>query len=549
MATGNPSVRLPLSTRSNNLHNLLQTPKRAQATTGITKPGLLDVKPNRSVAVTPSKRILDPAKVGSTRKSAKRTYHDSPNGRVAPPNLLAPGTKKARVNAQEEASMKTRIDLWVKQYRDAFPSFRFYFDNVDPAAKAKVSQQIRMFGGHVEPYFSNQCTHVVTTRPIPTMADVERIEREAAAKPAAPAPAPAPTPLSILGGLGDHLLKKRAAAKVEEPQDESDEAKDVLVRATKLNLKIWTWDKCVNRILKNLLEYCPEVAMATTQQTAPLQALLREEKVYGTMERDPTAPGGDWVSFKGPYIIVRDLTGVHRPIMIREYKKVEKGKERDDNQWPQLRATSLGRCPFVRDPHVGRTVKPNTAATAATALPQKLAATQNALQVPFRESKVNILDNFAKPLPASRASRGGYRPRDIDASGVMPNSLTSAIKSQTSTALTGPREAPPSKQVMDMKRKVLQAGFDAQSREHVTRDANVKAIGRDVDAIRAAPAHERKRAKVEVKAGYCENCKEKYEDFERHIVGKRHRKFAKNDDNFVELDQLLREVARRPRVQ
>lgn len=46
--------------------------------------------------------------------------------------------------------------------------------------------------------------------------------------------------------------------------------------------------------------------------------------------------------------------------------------------------------------------------------------------------------------------------------------------------------------------------------------------------------------------GYCENCRVKYEDFDTHVESKRHLRFATDDSNFVELDALLGQIARKP---
>ncbi|KAG8736490.1 hypothetical protein FRC12_017575 [Ceratobasidium sp. 428] len=48
------------------------------------------------------------------------------------------------------------------------------------------------------------------------------------------------------------------------------------------------------------------------------------------------------------------------------------------------------------------------------------------------------------------------------------------------------------------------------------------------------------------KPGYCENCRTRFEDFDQHVKGSKHRKFATKDSNFRELDLLLERVARRP---
>ncbi|MBW0523256.1 hypothetical protein O181_062971 [Austropuccinia psidii MF-1] len=62
----------------------------------------------------------------------------------------------------------------------------------------------------------------------------------------------------------------------------------------------------------------------------------------------------------------------------------------------------------------------------------------------------------------------------------------------------------------------------------------------------------RRLAKVEEpKAGYCENCRIKYSDFRKHILTRRHRKFALDDVYWIELDDMLKRTTRRlkPNVQ
>jgi regulatory subunit for Cdc7p protein kinase len=80
-------------------------------------------------------------------------------------------------------------------------------------------------------------------------------------------------------------------------------------------------------------------------------------------------------------------------------------------------------------------------------------------------------------------------------------------------------------------------------------------------ARKAAALRRRKTAEKELKPGYCENCREKFNDFDevrimtvhfasytnipQHILSRKHRKFAVTTDNWVELDQLLAQLDRR----
>lgn len=48
------------------------------------------------------------------------------------------------------------------------------------------------------------------------------------------------------------------------------------------------------------------------------------------------------------------------------------------------------------------------------------------------------------------------------------------------------------------------------------------------------------------RSGYCENCCEKYDEFEKHIRSEKHRKWASNENNFAALDVLIKKIGRTP---
>ncbi|KAI0004355.1 Dfp1/Him1, central region-domain-containing protein [Xylariaceae sp. FL0662B] len=168
------------------------------------------------------------------------------------------------------------------------------------------------------------------------------------------------------------------------------------------------------------------------------------------------------------------------------------------------------------------------------------------------------------------------------ASGVQPSNVTSAIRSQmvSSTAATPGVITGLSKEVYGLQRQVLQRNSTATSQDWSSRrnaetsfpdDSSVKrslTVGRTssrklslIDEKAAekshredaqAVTHVEKRAatkskKRDLKPGYCENCAEKYEDFDEHIISKKHRRFAEDDDNWVELDDLLSLLEREPK--
>ncbi|WPG98601.1 Hypothetical protein R9X50_00139400 [Acrodontium crateriforme] len=170
------------------------------------------------------------------------------------------------------------------------------------------------------------------------------------------------------------------------------------------------------------------------------------------------------------------------------------------------------------------------------------------------------------------------------ASGMQHSNVTSAIRSQvissaaiSSTAPGANRRIGDSKEISALKRKVLERGNTVTSNQSMPssymndmraalnndnepqpRAAKRKAqetlgvvqedeeITRDQKRV-AVRKPERKRSKPaerEPKPGYCENCRDKYEDFEEHILSRKHRKFAVTQDNWKELDALLCQLKR-----
>jgi regulatory subunit for Cdc7p protein kinase len=158
------------------------------------------------------------------------------------------------------------------------------------------------------------------------------------------------------------------------------------------------------------------------------------------------------------------------------------------------------------------------------------------------------------------------------ASGIQPSNVTSAIQSQmiSSTAAAPGARAGHSKEVNQLKRKVLeknsvpsatngQAAILNEMRAALnqecgppTRAAKRKAqetLGQikedmtveeeDRQSRKTVVIRRRKPAEKELKPGYCENCREKFNDFDEHTVSRKHRKFATSSENWRELDELL----------
>lgn len=175
-----------------------------------------------------------------------------------------------------------------------------------------------------------------------------------------------------------------------------------------------------------------------------------------------------------------------------------------------------------------------------------------------------------------------YTGREPAASGVQPSNVTSAIRSQmiSSTAAAPGAKAGLSKEVHGLKRKVLERGTGsvvtgsmaapqrpsngsslnpvrAQSTES-NKSAALEKNGHEEDGhqsegtgtkrrrdeSRSSQQKKAEQRRRDPKPGYCENCRDKFDDFEEHTLTRKHRRFAQNTTNWAELDALLFEIQR-----
>jgi regulatory subunit for Cdc7p protein kinase len=425
-------------------------------------------------------------------------------------------------------------------------------------------------------FFSKEATHVITTRQIP--ADIDSSSSSHAK-----------------GTVNPTQLDKKSAFDAA-LQKQSGRGDAVLYKAKELGMKIWSVDK-LQRMIETMFNketgedpyafhQTRSTATAAQQKGRPadLQRLLQNEK----MDRDYLLASQDLIPLRGYYVYVHDMDEATRPVMIREYQKVDKEK----GKWPQFRASGNGKCPFVDDPHFGRrqqeadarlqraaaAAAPRT--RAASAMEEKIALGENnnLARRPSAPAALVKAEEDAKPLdppkaiPPKRACTEGApplfgsaqaniraMPRFIAgepiASGLQASNITSAIRSQMISSTAAAPRAGNSKEVNALKRKVLEknsvpsantnSGHSSAmndvramlNQEHVPplRAAKRKAqetLGflqddeSERQARKAAALRKRKTVEKELKPGYCENCREKFNDFDevrrltRHYIAK-----------------------------
>lgn len=290
---------------------------------------------------------------------------------------------------------------------------------------------------------------------------------------------------------------------------------DVLHRARALGMKIWALEKLERMMItmfdtdtgiqimhghntRSIMTQNSVPVLARTTREADLSQLLRNERINGPSDRDPTVAREEMVLFKGPFIYVHDIDEKQKPIMVREYAKVT---HKEDGDWPQFRSVSHGRCPFIEDPDDDHrntqrekvkqqklreretSVAPQGRAIASGATgmepPQMtnskelLAHTENAMNhgtVTVPTKLPTVFEMVPPPMELEHSSKGSQNAfvsragaermfgGEPVASGVQPSNITSAIRSQmiSSTAAAPGAKAGTSKEVHGLQRKVLE---------------------------------------------------------------------------------------------
>lgn len=411
---------------------------------------------------------------------------------------------------------------------------------------------------------------------------------------------------------------------------------DILLRALEMNKKIWHHTK-LQRVFDVMFDPDPLGTNAhAPKANEDLARMLNKERTSGPSDRDPTVATKELIYFKGPYIYIYDIEEKQKPIMVREYAKVA---DKKDGDWPQFRASSGGRCPFIEDDdaevskrHAEKEArrkerhdrKENTPVEGAPELKPPPVPTNksvigkrsltemqdghNVQAAVAREPEMFDLTKATNPPNldfrpqaqnafTSRARAARLFAGEPVASGMQPSNITSAIRSQMISSATGilGGKAGTSKELHGLQRKVLQKG-NATPNELTSQDLSSRRQGEtSVDTSTyqrsasfglgsrktvqvedkfkihkrtlSVPAPVSKPKKRDLKPGYCENCQDKYNDFDevciflgdtlylrgilteflQHILSKKHRKFAENDKNWASLDALLSQLERAPK--
>ncbi|KAG7664905.1 DBF4 [[Candida] subhashii] len=376
---------------------------------------------------------------------------------------------------------------------------------------------------------------------------------------------------------------------------------DIFSNVANFKIKVWNYDK-VFRFLENLGinistgidEYAINTqnilpASLTTDSTNNkkskdnLHNLLKDEKIFGSTDRDPNAKRDDLHYFGKNYLYVYDLSQKVRPIAIREW---------NDDSYTTLNMTLDGRCPFVSDPSDVNSERQRLRRK------RKFEASQEYRSL-LKKATYNIMNNIknggvsmtVSGFSGTSTSTDKAHEEDHNATVIQNSSSSKKLETKEDEEeqddSTGGEIIP---EVITSQSRFIQphiprlirnsscfqsntkpfdifaaSGYNGASNAvPFSLDSNLNSnaaggngLGPMVSQVPSINLNNLKRRIImkkrktspsekqqkdnqrELNPGYCENCRVKYDCFDDHILSNRHRNFACDDDNFKDIDELI----------
>ncbi|KAL1743058.1 Dfp1/Him1, central region-domain-containing protein [Schizophyllum fasciatum] len=510
-----------------------------------------------------------PSQASATRMTAKRPPSPSLRQHIAVKRLktahAAPQPDKLRPSADPDRERRkiARHEEWQHKWRNHIPTLRFYFDDrVDPDAADQAHLKLRELRGDTLDFYDLQeMTHLITTKDRADAANA-LVQKE---------------DYKENGAL--KLLKR-----LPRPFKTND---DVVLRALRFKKKnqvrVWSIEK-LEHWLGMILD---PGSSQTGDMPAPkrerererdLALLLRNERIHGTYERDPTQRRHDYRYFSknSHFLLIEDIREELATVIAHEYV-MPKGKTVPP--WPVAYCDHRARGPFVayddkeKRRHKKALLEDEAEREDAAYVQHRLLKAQRHVWAQNDASRlgrragdlrrtvslsnmrrreeeeleedtttVDLDDSQYQPYPhgSGYMASGQY----MAASGNSV-SITSTVGTTTSMANAVRNLSLPAS---------LQGRIDSQivTSRKPGGSAHVGDMGppdrmpmlkksKSTNTMRQA-----KRAEG-MKPGYCEACRKKFEHFEDHIKTRSHRKFAENPENYLALDDVLSRVKRRTR--
>ncbi|KZT19906.1 hypothetical protein NEOLEDRAFT_1101614 [Neolentinus lepideus HHB14362 ss-1] len=510
--------------------------------------------------------------VAATKESTKRA-------RALPPLGANDDERKEKEQKRTEREKQKR-DFQIK-YTKAFPSWSFYFDldTLDPeeaAIQERLSAKIQQLGGRVENFFSNDITHLITKKPFPVINDRTNKENS---NPQFPSK-------SLLGSPVKFRREKNVS---------SYDA--VVLKAVDFGIKIWDAIKLQSVLERCLAPLAPSTATTSRLQIVQpvsrisrnggrdLQRLLQTERLRGiTTERDPTQKRHNYQYFskQSYFLLVEDLKQELATIHALEYtiSKNKEGMER--GAWPVLYCHPRARGPFVEynEKEQRRWEKAQLAekddAKERECIRAKLRRERRRAQLEAQPRQGDLrrtvsMNNLHRQVTQPDLGFDelldwmGDNSGSVNASGFLAstgayiaasgNSVNVTSTMGTTSMASGPLQTLQlSAALRDRLEQQVTTSRKATVGNVADKSSKVGDMGPPISIPERRGQLKKSRSTSTLrlpkrdeasKPGYCESCRVKFEDFKEHVKGRRHQKFAMNDDNFYQLDRVLSRVRRR----
>ncbi|KAG6857261.1 hypothetical protein H0H87_007094 [Tephrocybe sp. NHM501043] len=524
-----------------------------------------------------------PSVVSSVKPN--RTVSGSKRPRSPEPNVdpyVSPQTSKrvkagdslstTRDKVRERKEREQQKAEFKEKYTQAFPKFIFYVDelNIPVEDQDIYEESIEKLGGKIVKFLDKAVTHVISNR-------VQEAEgKENALKTSASLKSPI-------------KLKNRIGKEVECGANTTT--------STALAYKTWNTAK-LESVLQRLLD--PPTAStsgrpaATKKQALSLERLLKYEQRNGTTERDPTQKRHDFKYFSrgSRFVLIEDMREELATIAAHEYPILKAREDVAQSPWPVLHCHPYSRGPFIAfdEKERRRWEKLQKAEKEQKAEGKEYIDRIQQAEIMKRRAEANLHAKRAGDLRRSASMNNlnrrmvfshtlnNDRLADPDGDG---ENLDSAIASgflvsgavgymaasgnsvgitsatgTTSTAGYTSRSQLPSilsgraKHIITS-RKFPSTAVDKENkapsmgppsaippeRQHLLRKS------RSTNTLKLPKREEGS------KPGYCESCRQKFDDFRVHTNGRKHQRFATNAANFLQLDCVLAHVQRHTKTE
>ncbi|KAI8880653.1 hypothetical protein K501DRAFT_335234 [Backusella circina FSU 941] len=382
-----------------------------------------------------------------------------------------------------------------------FKSHHFYLDNIDNQHKNRLERRLTILGATIEAFFSKKCTHVITSKAETTSHKATQQEN---------------IPPSI--------------------SNKQKSQQDIVDKAKNLGIQVWRLDEAI-QILSARFNASQNKRKQPHNKKA-LGDIYRNEKVFGpsTNTKDHTRRP-QFAEFTGHYLTVEDVTKVHRPPVIRQYTRDIVDKDDQDVPWPCLNLDiSNHNSPFHKEPKddlqtptvVNDEKKMQYNATQAVT---PLAIHHNdASPAPSTVSKAPLLTPVGGMDSQLRAS--GYQPSIPNTQSTLRCCVSGQLDSQSKADSN-------SRHVIEKQcKKEIQL---SQRQEKDKKKQN------DIDLRRKQQQQQQQQLKEKDQIQnqlYCENCNERFTHFREHFKSETHQAFIKDQNNYKELDAILKNTTR-----